>query len=42
MTVPIVIERSKGALIHALMKYEQFVLFPINPKQLARDTSNSS
>jgi transposase len=30
------LEQSKGALIYALMKYDFLVLFPINPKQLAR------
>jgi len=35
-TIAIAIEQSKGPLIHALMKYEQLVLYPINPKQLSR------
>lgn len=35
-TIAIALEQSKGALIHALMKYEQLVLYPINPKQLSR------
>jgi len=30
------LEQSKGALIYALMKYDFFVLYPINPKQLKR------
>lgn len=30
------LEQSKGALIYALMKYDCFVLYPINPKQLKR------
>lgn len=30
------LEQSKGALIYALMKYDFLVLYPINPKQLAR------
>src|SRR5262249_7063023 len=29
-------EQSRGALLYALMKYEGLVLFPINPKQLAK------
>ena len=35
-TIAIALEQSKGALIHALMKYEHLVLYPINPKQLSR------
>lgn len=35
-TFAIAVEQSKGPLIHALMKYEPIVLYPINPKQLAR------
>jgi len=35
-TLAIAVEQSKGALMHALMKYEQLVLYPINPKQLSR------
>lgn len=35
-TVAIAIEQSKGALVHALLKYEHLRLYPINPKQLAR------
>ena len=34
--VAVCLEQSKGALIYALMKYEFLVLYPINPKQLAR------
>jgi transposase len=34
--VGIAIEQRKGAVIHALMMYECFVLYPINPKALAR------
>jgi len=30
------LEQSKGALIHQLMQYDFFVLYPINPKTLAR------
>lgn len=30
------LEQAKGALIYALMKYDIFVLYPINPKQLKR------
>jgi transposase len=30
------LEQSRGALIYALMKYDCFVLFPVNPLQLAR------
>jgi transposase len=32
----IAIEQRKGAVIHALMQYDCFVLYPINPKALAR------
>ena len=35
-TIAVALEQSKGPLIHALMKYEQLVLYPINPKQLSR------
>lgn len=35
-TISIAVEQSKGPLIHALMKYPQLVLYPINPKQLSR------
>ncbi len=35
-TIGIALEQSRGALIWALMKYEGLVLYPINPKQLAR------
>src|SRR5215813_14172780 len=34
--IAIAIEQRKGAVIHALMMYAFFVLFPINPKALAR------
>ena len=34
--VAVCLEQSKGSLIYALMKYEFLVLYPINPKQLAR------
>lgn len=34
--VAVCLEQSRGALIYALMKYDCLVLFPINPKQLAR------
>ncbi len=34
--VAVCLEQSKGALIYALMKYDFLVLYPINPKQLAR------
>jgi len=35
-TIAVALEQSKGPLIHALMKYEHILLYPINPKQLAR------
>ena len=35
-SVAICLEQSKGGLIYALMKYDFLVLYPINPKQLAR------
>jgi len=34
--IAIALEQRTGALIHTLMKYESLVLYPINPKQLAR------
>lgn len=34
--IAVCLEQSKGALIFALMKYDFFVLYPVNPKQLKR------
>ena len=34
--IGVCLEQSKGALIYALMKYDFLILYPINPKQLAR------
>lgn len=34
--IAICLEQAKGALIYALIQYDDFVLFPINPKQLSR------
>ena len=34
--VAIILEQSKGALIHALMSHAGIILYPINPKKLAR------
>lgn len=34
--IGIAIEQSRGAVIHALMRYDFLVLYPINPKALAR------
>ena len=34
--IGIAIEQSRGAVIHALMMYDFLVLYPINPKALAR------
>jgi len=34
--IAIVLEQSRGALIHALMGYENLLLYPINPKTLAK------
>ena len=34
--VAIAIEQRKGAVVHALMMYDFIVLYPINPKALAR------
>lgn len=34
--IAILIEQSRGALIHALMFRENVILYPINPKQFAR------
>ena len=32
----VVVEQSRGALVHALLAVGSFRLYPINPKQLAR------
>ena len=32
----VVLEQSRGALIHALLNTGEFLIYPINPKQLAR------
>ena len=34
--VAVALEQSKRALVYALLKYDLFVLYPVNPKQLAR------
>jgi len=34
--VAIALEQRKGAVVHALMQYEFLVLYPVNPKALAR------
>ena len=34
--VAVMLEQSRGALMHALLQYPQLVLYPINPKQAAR------
>ena len=34
--IAVAIEQRKGAVIHALLMYDCFVLYPINPKALAR------
>jgi len=34
--VAVAIEQRKGAVIHALMMYDFLILYPINPKALAR------
>ena len=36
LPVAVALEQSRGPLIYALMQYAHLVLFPINPKQLAR------
>jgi transposase len=35
--IAVAIEQRKGAVVHALLQYDCFVLYPINPKALARD-----
>jgi transposase len=35
-SLAVAIEQSRGPLVHALAKYEHLILYPINPKQLAR------
>jgi DNA uptake protein ComE-like DNA-binding protein len=32
----VILEQSKGALIHALMHHENIILYPVNPKHLAK------
>lgn len=34
--IAVAIEQRKGAVVHALLQYDCFVLYPINPKALAR------
>jgi transposase len=34
--IAVAVEQQRGALIHVLMQYENLLLFPLNPKQLAR------
>ena len=34
--IAVALEQSKGALLYALLKYDFLVLYPVNPKQLAR------
>lgn len=34
--IAVCLEQAKGALIYALMKYDFFVLYPVNPKQSKR------
>ena len=34
--IAVCLEQSRGAVVAALLQYEIFVLFPVNPKQLAR------
>ena len=34
--IAVMLEQSRGALIHALMFREDVLLYPVNPKQLAR------
>jgi len=34
--IGIAVEKSRGGLIHALMEYEFLILYPINPKALAK------
>ena len=34
--IAVAVEQCKGAIVHALLQYDCFVLYPINPKTLAR------
>jgi hypothetical protein len=34
--IAVAVEQQRGPLIHALMQYGNLILFPLNPKQLAR------
>jgi len=34
--IALALEQRKGAVVHALMQYDCFILYPINPKALAR------
>ena len=40
--VAIAIEQRKGAVIHALMMHDFLVLYPVNPKALARISGSLS
>jgi hypothetical protein len=35
-TIAVCLEQSKGSLIYALLKYDHLVLYPINPRMLAK------
>jgi hypothetical protein len=35
-TIAVCLEPSKGSLIYALLKYDHLVLYPINPRMLAK------
>jgi hypothetical protein len=34
--IAVCLEQSKGSLIYALLKYDHLVLYPINPRMLAK------
>jgi transposase len=34
--IAVCLEQSKGSLIYALLKYDSFILYPINPRMLAK------
>jgi transposase len=35
-TIAVALEQCRGAVVHALLRYDRFILYPINPKALAR------
>src|SRR5947209_15608826 len=40
--IAVCLEPSKGSLIYTLLKYDHLVLYPINPRMLARSEEHTS